>query len=137
MLLDLHLVIVLCTISSVLFSDGLALLWILGKIERLSPRLIVGAHYTVTGGLALIIITGGLLYARAPDAYLTDSTFIAKMIAVSALIANTYFMGRLSPLAVEGPYTRLQKKQQIQLLLSGGVSVLGWATAALCGYLLS
>ncbi len=137
MLLDLHLVIVLLTLSSVFFSDGMALLWILGKKERLNARLIAFAHHVVTTGLALLIITGGLLYARAPRAYLTDPTFVVKMIAIAALITNTYFVGRLAPLAISGSYVQVRARERIRLFISGGISVAGWTTAALCGYLLS
>lgn len=137
MLLDLHFVVVLATISGVFFSDSLALLWVLGKKERLDAPMIETAHTVVTSGLALIILTGGLLYARAPDAYLTDTTFIVKMGAVAALIVNTYFIGRFAPLAIDGPFARLRTEVRAKLFISGGVSVAGWATAAFCGYLLS
>ncbi len=59
------------------------------------------------------------------------------MAAVSALILNTYAIGRLSHLATSGPYAALNSKERILVFVSGGVSVAGWVIAGICGYILS
>jgi hypothetical protein len=59
------------------------------------------------------------------------------MVAVAALIANTYCIGQLSPIASSKPYAETTRAERIKLLASGGVSAAGWGIAALCGYLLS
>lgn len=137
MLVDLHLIFVFSTIALVLFADEQAFLWLRGKKKILDSRLVARTHYGVAAGLAALILTGGLLYSRAPRAFSTSPLFIVKMAAISALIINTYFMSRLSSVAISQPYVLVDKPQKVALFVVGSISVLGWVTAALCGYLLS
>lgn len=136
MLTTVHLGVVFATIFAVLYSDEQAFLWLLGKKERLSAETVRFLHAVVSMGLGLLIITGGLLYMRAPEAYLSNPTFLVKMAAVAALIINTYVIERLSPLAISRSYASLSDTERRTLFVSGAVSVAGWSTAILCGYLL-
>jgi hypothetical protein len=137
MLLDLHLALVIATICGVLYADEQGLAWFLGRRRTLDARIVGWLHDGVAAGLGLLIATGGLLYMNAPRAYLTDATFLVKMGAVAALIANTYFIARLSPIAFAKPYAETTRGERLKLLASGGVSAAGWGAAVLCGYLLS
>lgn len=137
MLKTIHLAVVFITIFAVLYSDEQALSWLLGKKERLSAETVRTLHAIVSIGLGLLIITGGLLYMRAPSAYLSSPTFLVKMAAIIALIINTYVIERLSPLALSRSYASLSDAQRRSLFISGAVSVAGWATTVLCGYLLA
>lgn len=135
-MLTVHLIIVIATVAVVLYSDEQALLWFLGKKQRLEKRSVDRLHMIVTWGLGLIILTGGYLYSRAPLAFLTSSVFLVKMAAVIALILNTYVIGRLSAVATSRSYASLSFKERVPLFISGGISVLGWVTALICGYIL-
>jgi len=135
-LLDVHLTVVFATIAAVLYSDEQAFLWLVGKKERLSARLVRLLHAGVSFGLALLILTGGLLYIKAPQAYLSNTTFLIKMTAIAALIINTYAIERLSSFATTRPYASLTRDEHLPLFISGIVSVLGWSIAILCGYFL-
>ena len=99
MLVTIHLTIVILTGLVVLYSDEQALMWVLGKRPILSKKKITILHRTISVGLALLLITGGLLYIQAVSAYLSDSTFIIKMTAIAALILNTYFIEKFSHVA--------------------------------------
>jgi hypothetical protein len=136
MLKILHVIFVIATLLAVAYSDEQALMWMLGKKQTLSPSLVATLHTLVSWGLGLLILTGGLLYFRAPQAYLSDPTFIVKMVAIAALIINTYVIERLAPIATSGPYSAISRSERTKLFISGAVSVLGWATALFCGFLL-
>ena len=132
----LHIVSIFLTGLVVLYSDEQGLMWMLGKKEKLSKGQVDVLHTLVSIGLPLIILTGGLLYLRAPSYYFANPTFIVKMICVLVLIINGLFIGALTKLAVEQSFASLYKKQRLQLLVSGAASVLGWGGALLAGFLL-
>lgn len=137
MLQNIHLVIALSTGLIVLYADEQALAWFLGKRELFDPKTTTFLHRAITTGLAALLITGGLLYARAPAAFLSSPLFIVKMVMVFALICNTYFIARFSRIAISHPYAALSGSDRLMLLASGGVSLVGWATAFVSGLLLA
>ena len=120
----------------VLYTDEQAVMWMLGKKQMLSRGRIMAMHHAIAIGLALLLITGGLLYTRAAPEYLTNPVFIIKMIAIAALIINTYFIGKFAPLATEHSFKELSPAQRLSLFISGGISGLGWLTVVICGLLL-
>lgn len=132
----LHFGIVIITILFVLYADEQGFMWVLGKKKKLSASLLHFLHQAVAISLGLLIITGGFLYYRAPVAYLSNATFEIKMIAIAALILNTYVISRFSPVASIRSFSELTQKEKLTLLVSGAVSVAGWITAAVCGLLL-
>lgn len=137
MLQTIHLIVAITTGLVVLYADEQALAWFLGKRERLDPRTTSFLHLAVTIGLASLLVTGGLLYVRAPAAFLSSALFIVKMIMVFALICNTYFIDRFSRIAISRPYALLSRRERLTLLVSGSVSFIGWATAFVSGLLLA
>jgi hypothetical protein len=136
MLVTIHLTLIIVTGLAVLYSDEQAFLWLLGKKETLSRGLVQTLHTCVSWGLGSILISGGLLYFRAPVAYLTNLTFLVKLGAILALIFNTYVIEKFSEVAITRPYRSLSPRERLPLFLSGAVSVGGWSIALLCGYLL-
>jgi hypothetical protein len=136
MMKSLHVIFIIATLIVVAYADEEALQYMLGK-KRLTLDTVRALHYLVAFGLAGTIVTGGLLYLRAPSAYLDNPTFIAKMVAVAALIVNSAFLDRFSVDAVTRPWTSLAPREKRMLLISGGVSVLGWATAGVCGLMMT
>lgn len=131
----LHVLFIILTLLVVAYADEQALRYLFGK-KQLNTHSLRVVHYLVAIGLALTIITGGFLYLRAPSFYLSDTTFIVKMVAVAALIINSAFLDRFSTDAEQRPWTALTPGEKRLLLTSGAVSVLGWATAGICGLLL-
>lgn len=137
MLATLHLLIAALTIVFVLYSDEQAFLWVVGKKEFMDQSKVTFLHHAISGLLALLIITGGITYVTAAPAYLSLNTFVVKMVMVFVLIINTYFIDRLSAVALTRSYASLSLKERIPLFISGAVSFLGWMTAFVCGLLIA
>ncbi len=136
MLTFIHLVIVIVTILIVLYADEQGLMWMLGKKKVLSAPLLHFLHRAVAVGLGALIISGGFLYTRAPLAYLANITFEVKLVAIVALILNTYAISRFTPIATIRAFGELTQKEKLPLLVSGAVSFAGWFVAAVSGLLL-
>lgn len=136
MLTVLHVIAVSLTLLFVLFADEEAFRYLIGARKTLRASRARFLHDAVAFGLASTIITGGLLYARSANFYLTDPAFIIKMVAIAALILNSLFLDRFSSIATRLPFSSLSRSQKAALLASGAVSVLGWLTALVCGFLL-
>ncbi len=137
MIVTIHLIIAIITGLLVLYSDEQALMWILGKKEMMDSRRVHFLHTAVSIGLALLLITGGLLYHASAAAYLSVTPFITKMVVIFALILNTYAIERLSAVALTRSFASLSHKERIPLFISGAVSFGGWATAIICGLLIA
>ncbi|HVM58868.1 MAG TPA: hypothetical protein VMT80_00870 [Candidatus Paceibacterota bacterium] len=135
-MVTLHILALCVTFALVLYADEQALQYVRGRIEMFQARTAGFLHYAVALGLASIMITGGLMYARSPQYYLSDPTFIVKMVAVAALIVNSAFIERFSTLAAAVAFTDLSPSERRAFFVSGGVSMFGWGTALLCGLLL-
>lgn len=132
----LHIIAIICTGLTVLYTDEKALGWVLGKTQTLSRSFVDRTHVIVSVGLATIIATGGLLFLPRMHYLLNSSVFLVKMCFVGALIVNGFFIDRLAVTATERPFASLSAKEKLPLLISGTVSVVGWIGAALCGLLL-
>lgn len=132
----LHLLIAGVTGLTVLYADEQAAVWFLGKRDYFHPGTMRFLHHAVSGGLALLIITGGILYYQAPPAYLSLGSFDIKMVLVFALILNTYAINRFSNVALTRPFSSLSRAERIPLYISGGISAFGWATTFILGLLI-
>jgi hypothetical protein len=137
MLVTIHLSIAILTGLVVLYSDEQAFMWVLGKKDVLEKSRINFLHYAVTAGLTLLIITGGLIYSQAAPAYLSIMPFVTKMVVIFALILNTYAIDRFSAVALTRSFASLSSKERIPLFITGAISFAGWATAIICGLLIS
>jgi TRAP-type C4-dicarboxylate transport system permease large subunit len=136
MLIILHIIAIITTGLFVLYADEEALQYVLGKKQTLNKKVTQFLHYAVALGLAVIIITGGLLYSENAQRYLSDPTFVIKMIALAALIINSYFLEKLSVRATQQSFASQSKSTQKVFFISGSVSLVGWVTAVACGLLL-
>jgi hypothetical protein len=134
---SIHLIIASLTGLIVLYADEQAAVWLLGKREFFHPGTMQFLHRAVSLGLALLLITGGILYYQAPPAYLSLGTFDVKMVMVFAIICNTYFINRFSQVAVARSFESLSRRERLPLYISGAISFLGWVTAFVCGLLIS
>lgn len=132
-----HLVIAIGTGLLVLYADEQAFLWVLGKRALMDEKRVRVLHHAVTSGLALLLLTGGYMYAQAAPAYLSIPTFVVKMATVLALILNTYAIGRFSSVALTRPFASLSHAERLPLFITGAISFLGWVTAFVCGLLIA
>ncbi|MDB4991905.1 MAG: hypothetical protein JWL75_150 [Parcubacteria group bacterium] len=136
MLVTIHFIIAIAAALLVLYSDEQVFFWVLGKTKMIAPARVRFMHRSVTTGLTLLLITGGLLYSSAPEAFLSTSTFVVKMVTIFALIINTYFIDRFSGIAVTRTFASLSHAERIPLFITGAVSFAGWVTALTCGLLI-
>lgn len=136
MLVTIHASIAIATLLAVVYADEQALRWFMGKTETVKASRVKLLHYLVTAGLALLIITGGLLYKDLATIYVSIPTFITKMTMVLALILNTYAIERFSRVALTRSFASLSPRERVPLFISGAVSGGAWATAFICGLLL-
>lgn len=132
----LHILSIFVTGLCVLYSDEQGLLWMLGKKETLEPARIGLLHDVVSVGLAIIILTGGLLVMPSLSYYLHDPVFLVKMGFVGALIVNGFFIGRIALLSTTHSFASLTTRERLPLFISGAVSVMSWGGALLAGFLL-
>jgi len=137
MLHIIHLSVAIIAVLLVLYSDEQAFMWVFGKTERMDQDRITLLHRAVTGALALLIATGGLMYYDAALAYLSLPTFLVKMAAVFALILNTYAIYRFSSIAVKRSFASLSYAERMPLLGIGAISIAGWTIAFVCGLVIS
>jgi hypothetical protein len=133
----LHIIFIVITIAMVLYTDEQALSWVLGRKQYLDAKRVALLHRAIALGLAALLVTGGLMYAQAAPAYLSNPTFIVKMVAIAALILNTYAISRFAPVATVRTFKELSSAQRMPLLVSGVVSFVGWAATVLAGLFLS
>ncbi len=93
----------------------------------------------VWAGLAVLVISGALLFSLDPDKYLASSKFLAKITIVAVIIANGIFLHlkyipKFKKAVREG---EMQIGEYIKsnplLLVSGVVSAVSWSSAIILG----
>lgn len=125
-LADIHLALACCSVAMVLLSDQYGARWMRGRVHTLDRRIVSRLHLLVWIGLVALVVTGGLLFWRAPAYYLSQPLFMLKVLFVAVLILNGVLIGRLMHVAVEKPYAALSYSELLPLFVSGAVSMLGW-----------
>lgn len=133
---EFHVAFVIATALIVLYSDEQGLLWLLGKKQTLSKRVVHTLHVLVSIGLGGILLTGGLMFIDRAEYLLAQPLFMAKMAFVAALAVNAFFIGSLSATAAEKSFAQLTTSERYRVLISGAVSIIGWVGAVICGLLL-
>lgn len=137
MLLTLHIIVVILAAISVFLADRTALQWLRGKREVNDPSLIRSHHVRVSILLGLLLLTGGMLYAEAPIAFLSYPLFDAKMGVVLALILNSAAVGNMGTLSTKRSFASLTTVERYKVYVVGAVSSLGWIAAPILGILLA
>lgn len=132
----LHILVLVLTGLAVLYADEQGFMWILGKRTTLDTHRVEILHVIVSVGIALVILTGGLLALRGLEYYLASSVFMVKMFFVAVLVVNGFFIGSISQVATKRSFASLSAKERLPLMFSGSASVLGWLGALVCGLLL-
>lgn len=128
-----HGMLVFATALIILYTDHKGFQYFTGKVATLSPTFIHRSHTAVWIGLLLIIMTGAMLVSRAPAYYFSEPAFLVKMGLVAVLVMNAFAIGSLSKKAATTPFASLTKEEKKTLLVSGGLSALGWVGAITIG----
>lgn len=136
MLTVFHVLTILFAGAVVFYSDEQGFMYLRGRRTLLSAKKVEWLHALVGLALALLILTGGLLFMRAPNFYLANTAFLVKMGFVFALLVNGFFIDRLSKIASQKSWAELSKRERIPLLVSGAISGVCWLGAFACGLLL-
>lgn len=130
-----HVIVLLITAIGIIMADHDGFQYFLGKKQTLDPVRVKRLHYGVLTGLALMIVTGGAMFADQWGELIDNPAFYVKMLMVLALVANSFVIGNLMHVATTKPFAQLTKTEQHKLLASGGVSVICWIGAATIGFL--
>jgi multisubunit Na+/H+ antiporter MnhG subunit len=131
-----HVIILIGTLFYILSADSLAIAWMRDVRTTLNRNEVRRYHRNVSIGLGLMIVSGGFMFFRAPEWLLSNPAFIAKMVFVAFLILNSVAIHFLMNIAIHKSYKEVPKKQRAMLIISGGVSIIGWIGAIVCGLLL-
>lgn len=130
-----HLTVLFITAIAIVVADHDGFQYFLGKKQTLDLARVRRLHHLVLGGLILMIITGGLMFADVWGEVIENPAFYIKMCMVLALIANSFIIGNLMHVATQRAFSELTPSERHKLLASGGVSVMCWIGAALIGFL--
>lgn len=135
-ILGLHLTTLGLVALTLFQADRHALNWVRGKEPVLSGKDLRKVHKRTWLGLSLMIATGLLLFWPRREFLLAHPPFYIKMGFVIALVINGLVIGRLQKVAAEKTFASLSAKEKMPLFISGAVSTLSWAGAALVAFFL-
>lgn len=124
-----HLTILALTILVILFTDGMGLLWILGKKKVLSKKLFMWLHKAVWLGLIGMIVSGAIMAFPYKEFLITNPLFGGKIFFVGLLVVNAILIGKHMELAFTHSFKELKTKEKLALLISGAISTGAWIGA--------
>jgi uncharacterized membrane protein len=130
---ELHGLLVTATALFILYTDHKGYQYFTGKVATLSERFVHRSHQLVWAGLLSIIATGALLFSESWQYRLSEPAFLIKMGFVAVLLMNAFAIGSLSRKASTTPFAQLDPNQKKTLLVSGGLSAMGWVGAIVIG----
>ena len=129
----LHVLTLLVTAVVIIYSDHQGYLYFRGKKQLLGEKFLQWSHRLVWAGLCGMIVTGVFLTIPSWTYRLQEPIFYVKMGFVMVLIVNAIAIGTLARKASTMPFAQLSPIEQKTLLLSGGLSVMGWVGSACIG----
>lgn len=135
-ILGFHLLTLAFVAVTIFQADSLAFSWIRGYEAVIDAEESRKLHKRTWIGLALMIATGVLLFWPGRDYLLTRPQFFIKMAFVLALIVNGFIIGSLQKVATEKSYASLSAREKLPLFISGAVSTISWAGAAIMAFFL-
>ncbi len=130
MLTTLHIAAFGFVLGVTVVADKEAIAWVLGKKETLDSEKIHLYHNLVWVGLLTLIVSGSILFYPMRVYLLTQLLFVMKLLFVSALIVNSFLIGRMAHIAIEKPFAELTNHEKMSLLISAATSFLSWMCAA-------
>ncbi len=131
----LHLIALILTIPAIMYADHIGFKYFTGKIQTVNYRKVQIAHWFVTGGLILLIITGVIITIPMWAVMFENPFFYAKLAFVVTLFLNGIFIGSLMKKATIIPFARLSKDEKKALIVSGALSGISWTASILIGFL--
>lgn len=127
-----HVAALLVTLYFIFHADKMAFSWMRGERQTLDMKEVRKHHWIISIGLAVLIITGGLMFLGHTNRLLSNPAFIAKMVFVAFLVINSVVIHFLMDIAETRTYKSLSNKEKFPLLISGAVSTIGWLGAIVC-----
>lgn len=131
-----HILILLVTLFFIFKSDKLAFAWMRGSIQTMDMKMVHKYHGIVAAGLLGMIVTGYLMFSSRSARFLSNPAFMVKMLFVAFLAINAIAITFLMKIAGERTYASLSAKEKIPLVISGGISTVGWLGAIVCAMFL-
>lgn len=118
-----------------MYADHIGFKYFTGKIQTVNYRKVQIAHWFVTGGLVLLILTGVIITIPMWAVMFENPFFYAKLAFVVTLFLNGIFIGSLMKKATIIPFARLSKDEKKALIVSGALSGISWTASILIGFL--
>jgi hypothetical protein len=134
MILIIHIVAVLFSLSVVLTADHYGYSWISGHEAVLKEEKLKKLHMYTWIGILMTIMTGGILFYKDYETLLSSQIFLVKLAFVGTLVVNSFSVGILKDLATKTKFSNLSIKEKTSLFISGGTSSACWLGALLCAF---
>lgn len=128
-----HVVILITTLTFVVCTDILGLLYLFGKKKTLPKKSVTWTHRIILVGLGGMIISGTILFIPMREYLLSQPNFYVKMAFVAALVINAFVIGAHMKKSFTTPFKELPGLEKKKLLVSGAVSTLSWLGAVFGG----
>ena len=126
-----HIGALILAACGILYADSLVWSWVRRKREMLDSNHLRRAHATMTIALWTKLGSGITMAWPMRDFLFTQPLFLVKMAFVTMLAANSFVVGRLMHLSTTQAFRTLTARQQLPLVISGTISMLGWVGAGL------
>lgn len=131
----LHLASLSAAVCGILYADRAGLQWMRGSRRTLEPQTLRVLHAVMSLTLCALILTGLYLFWPVRQYLLHQPRFLLKLLFIACLVLNSLVIDRLMGVAATLPYAELSGKGKAVLGVSGAVSALCWAGAALMAVL--
>jgi hypothetical protein len=129
-----HLTTLAITAIAILYADHLGFQYMRGTRQYLDHSRTVLLHRIVWTGLIGMMISGLFLLMPQWEFLKDDPVFQLKMAFVAVLVLNAFAIGKLSKITSEQSFAGLPSHMKMVLLISGGLSFMGWVGAFIIGY---
>lgn len=133
-ILPFHLLSLALVFVSIVLADREAFAWMRGTKQTLNLKTLLRYHRMVYVGLGLMILTGATMFTLAYDELIVSPAFYVKMTFVGILIINSFFVGKLLPVAATRAYASLTKEERWPLMRSAIISTACWVGAAVTAF---
>lgn len=126
-----HLMALCVAVCGMLLADSIGLSWFRSAIHTLPVKRVHMLHEVMSGALAFLIASGLMLFWPERDYLVTQPLFFLKMAFIGVLIINSFVIDSLMHHATRTSYRSLPLGTKRALIVSGAVSSICWAGAAL------
>jgi hypothetical protein len=107
-----------------------------GVLTETEIRFLKLASKIVWAGVAILVISGALIFLTDTERYLSSAKFLSKMTVVAIIIINGFLYHiRHMPKMVSEMRKRFELKENYQIFISGAVSLVSWTSAVILGSL--